>query len=101
MAEIFQSCDQNIKHVKLSIAAHRMRFLGIAALLEHSRCVASQRVAGPIPAMVCDASRVKFPGKWPNSSQRVAGALKKLKIAVNGIAACGRALSDTLRAGPQ
>ena len=29
MAEIFQNWDQNIKHVE-----HRMRFLGIAALLE-------------------------------------------------------------------
>ena len=36
MAEIFQNRDQNIKHVELLIAAHRMRFLGIAALLEHS-----------------------------------------------------------------
>ena len=34
MAEIFQNRDQNIKHVELSIAAHRMRFLGIAARLE-------------------------------------------------------------------
>ena len=34
MAEIFQKRDQNIKHVELSIAAHRMRFLGIAARFE-------------------------------------------------------------------
>ena len=34
MAEIFQNWDKNIKHVELSIVAHRMRFLGIAALLE-------------------------------------------------------------------
>ena len=36
MAEIFQNWDKNIKHVELLIAAHRMRFLGIAALLEHT-----------------------------------------------------------------
>ena len=36
MAEIFQNSDQNIEHVELSIAAHRMRFLGIAARLEHT-----------------------------------------------------------------
>ena len=35
MAEIFQNRDQNIEHVELSIAAHRMRILGITALLEH------------------------------------------------------------------
>ena len=34
MAEIFQNRDKNIKHVELLIAAHRMRFLDIAALLE-------------------------------------------------------------------
>ena len=35
MAEIFQNRDQNIEHVEHSIAAHRMPFLDIAALLEH------------------------------------------------------------------
>ena len=34
MAEIFQNRDQNIEHVELLNAAHRMRFLDIAALLE-------------------------------------------------------------------
>ena len=47
MAEIFQNRDQNIKHVELLIAAHRMPFLGIAALLEHTIADVQHRSVWP------------------------------------------------------
>ena len=47
IAEIFQNQEQNIKHVELSIAAHRMRFLGIAAPLEHTIAGAQHRSVWP------------------------------------------------------
>ena len=47
MTEIFQNCDQNIQHVELSIAAHRMRFLGIADLLEHTIAGVQHRSVWP------------------------------------------------------
>ena len=47
MAEIFQNRDQNIKHVELSIAANRMRFLGIAVPLEHTIADVQHRSVWP------------------------------------------------------
>ena len=52
MAEIFQNRDKNIRHVELSIAAHRMRFLGIAALLEHTIVDVQHRNVWP-GLMIC------------------------------------------------
>ena len=51
MAEIFQNRDQNIKHVELLIAAHRMQFLGIAALLEHT--IADEQHRSVWPGLYC------------------------------------------------
>ena len=47
MAEIFQNRDLKIEHVELSVAAHRMRFLGIAALLEHTIAGVQHRSVWP------------------------------------------------------
>ena len=47
IAEIFQNRDQNIKHVGLSIAAHRMRFYGIAAPLEQTIAGVQHRSVWP------------------------------------------------------
>ena len=62
MAEIFQNRDQNIKHVELLIAAHRMRFLGIAALLEHTIADVQHRSVWPglMPTLVVETG-VKVP----------------------------------------
>ena len=47
MAEIFEIREQNIEHVELSMAAHRMRFFGIAALLEHTIAGVQHRSVWP------------------------------------------------------
>ena len=53
MAEIFQKRDKNIKHVELSIAAHRMRFLGIAARFEPTIAGVQHRSVWPGLMCVC------------------------------------------------
>ena len=55
MAEIFQNRDQNIKHAELLIAAHRMRFLGIAALLEST--IADEQHRSVWPGLIGPATR--------------------------------------------
>ena len=62
MAEIFQNRDQNIKHVELSIAAHRMRFLGIAAPLEYTIAGAQHRSVWPGLYFFCCPNRIKGGG---------------------------------------
>ena len=47
MAEIFKNRNQNIEHVELSIAAHRMRFLAIAALFKHTIAGVQHRSVWP------------------------------------------------------
>ena len=47
IAEIYQNWQQNIEHVELSIAAHRIRFLGIAAPLEHTIADVQHRSVWP------------------------------------------------------
>ena len=53
MAEIVQNRHQNIEHVELSIAAHRMRFSGIAAQMERTIAGVRHRNGGtgfkPVP----------------------------------------------------
>ena len=50
MAEVFQNRDQNIKHVELLIAAHRLWFFSHRSSFgtHHRRCAALQRVARAI-----------------------------------------------------
>ena len=48
-----QKGDQNIKHVELSIAAHRMRFLGIAARLEPTIAGVQHRSVWPGLVLRC------------------------------------------------
>ena len=68
MAEIFQNRDQNIKHVELSIAAHRMRFLGIAAPLEHTIADVQHRSVWPGLIAIPSLSLRLFPNKIANPS---------------------------------
>ena len=58
MAEIFQNRHQNIEHVELSIAAHRMRFSDIAAQME--RTIAGVRHRNVWPGLMFQHSPAMF-----------------------------------------